>query len=76
MLEMTVPLGSGWGHGPWFPIVPLVWLALLVGAFLLFRRRDHRPIHSAEGVLAERYAKGEISADEYRERLSTLRRDG
>jgi uncharacterized membrane protein len=53
---------------------PLLWIAFIVGAFLLFRRRhDHWQTHSAEEVLAERYAKGEISADEYRQRLGVLR---
>jgi uncharacterized membrane protein len=34
-----------------------------------------RPVRG--GVLAERYAKGEISAEEYRQRLSVLqRKDG
>jgi uncharacterized membrane protein len=31
---------------------------------------------SAEGVLAERYARGEISDNEYRERLSVLKATG
>jgi uncharacterized membrane protein len=45
---------------------PLLWVALFVGAFFLFRRRGARwHTHSAEEVLAERYARGEISADEY-----------
>jgi putative membrane protein len=72
---MTVLAGSGWEHGGWFPFFPLLWIALLVGAFFLFRRRrDRWQTHSAEEVLAERYAKGEISADEYRQRLGVLRR--
>lgn len=75
-MEMTVLAGSGWGGGgPWFLLFPLLWIGLFVGAFFLFRRRrDHWQIHSAEEVLAERYARGEISVDEYRERRSVLRR--
>jgi putative membrane protein len=66
---------GGWGGGPWFLLFPLFWIALFVGAFFLFRRRSDRwQTHSAEGVLAERYAKGEISADEYQQRLGVLRR--
>jgi uncharacterized membrane protein len=62
------------GGGPWFLFFPLLWIGLFVGAFLLFRRRrDHWQTHSAEEVLAERYAKGEISADEYHQGLSVLR---
>lgn len=77
-MEMTVLAGSGWSGGPWFLFFPLLWIAVLIGAFFLFRRRrDHWQTHSAEQVLAERYAKGEISADEYRQRLGVLqRKDG
>lgn len=69
--------GTGWGPGPWWPIFPLVWL-LLWGAviFAVFRwargRRAQRP-RSGEEVLGERYARGEINEDEYRERLAVLR---
>jgi putative membrane protein len=73
-METTVLAGFGWGGGPWLLFFPLLWIAFIVGAFLLFRRRhDHWQTHSAEEVLAERYAKGEISADEYRQRLGVLR---
>jgi putative membrane protein len=74
-METTILAGAGWGGGPWFLFFPLLWVGLIVGAFFLFRRRrDHWQTQSAEEVLAERYAKGEISADEYRERLSVLQR--
>jgi putative membrane protein len=69
--------GAYWGPGTWWPIFPLFW-ALLLGLviFAVFRfRRDgrwHRH-HSAEDVLAERYARGEISVEEYGERLGVLR---
>lgn len=77
-MEMTVLAGFGGGGGPWFLFFPLLWIVLGVGAFFLFRRRrDDWQTHSAEEVLAERYAKGEISADEYRQQLSVLqRKDG
>ena len=72
---MSVPtlIAENWGDGPhWWP---LVWLAFIVTVFALFLRRatgrDGRP--SAEAVLGERYARGEIDAAEYRERLETLR---
>jgi putative membrane protein len=74
-MEMTALAGSGWGGGPWFLLFPLVWIALFVGAFFLFRGgRDRSQTRSAEEVLAERYARGEISADEYRLRLEVLLR--
>lgn len=76
-METIVLAGSGWDGGPWFPFFPLLWIGLLVGVFVLFRRRPGRwQTHSAEEVLAERYARGEISADEYRQRLDVLRTKG
>ena len=68
---------EGWGPGPWWPIFPLFWI-LVWGAviFTIFRfRRSGRwnHGHSAEEVLAERYARGEINVDEYRERLNVLK---
>jgi putative membrane protein len=45
--------------------------------FMVFRFRRGRgpwhPSHSGEGVLAERYARGEISEEEYRDRLKVLK---
>jgi putative membrane protein len=70
--------GGDWGPGPWWPIFPLFWL-LFIGVliFVVFRfRRGGGRWHqaqSAEGVLAERYARGEISVEEYRERLNVLK---
>jgi putative membrane protein len=69
--------GADWGPGPWWPIFPLFWVLLwgvVIFAVFRFRRgaRWHHG-HSAEDVLAERYARGEITADEYRERLSLLK---
>jgi putative membrane protein len=68
---------GGW-NGPWFLLFPLFWVVVLFTAFWLFRRRGpqwHRT-SSAEDVLAERYARGEITADEYRQRLGVLQRKG
>ena len=68
-----------WGAGPgWWPIFPILfWGLLFVGLFVFFRRRGGwDPLHpdrSGETVLAERYARGEISEQEYRERLGVLR---
>ena len=73
---MAILTGSGWGGGGgWFLFFPLLWIALIVGVFLLVRgRRDRWRTDSAEEILGERYARGEISADEYRQRLEVLRR--
>jgi putative membrane protein len=70
--------GGDWGPGPWWPIFPILWLLFLgfvIFAVFRFRRGGGRwhPGPSAEGVLAERYARGEISEDEYRERLEVLK---
>jgi putative membrane protein len=76
-MEISLLAGSGWGGGPWFLFFPLLWIGLFAGGFFLFfRRRDRWQTHSAEDVLAERYAKGEISAEEYRQRLGVLQRKG
>lgn len=79
---ITALMGSaGWGPhggpGPWIgPLVPLLWLAVIaLVVWLIVRRgRGGRPdgIERARGVLAERYANGELSTDEYRERLGQL----
>jgi putative membrane protein len=73
MIE-TILAVTGWHGGPWFLFFPLFWIALLVGGWLLFRRRDDRIRGlSAEEILGERYARGEITAEEYRQRREVLR---
>ncbi len=68
-------------HGHWwFAFFPLLWISLIV---LLFWRRGrwhhHHGWHggpggpSAEQVLGERYARGEITEEEYRQRRTVLR---
>ena len=59
---------------PFFPLIPLFFIGLWVFVFATFGRRwRHHPRRSGEAVLAERYARGEIDAREYRERRTTLR---
>jgi putative membrane protein len=66
-----------WGHG-WWPLWLVVW-ATLIGtvAWLVLKRRDNRrdPFDGARALLAERYARGELSAEEYRARLDELQRN-
>jgi putative membrane protein len=70
-----------WGYGgPWifFGLFRLLfWVVVIGGLFYVFRRRpywhEHHEARSGESVLAERYAKGEISEEEYRQRLTVLR---
>jgi putative membrane protein len=69
--------GWGDGHGPgWWMIVPiLVWVLVLSAAgYLIYRRSPAQAARSAaERTLAERYARGEISEDELKQRRAVLR---
>jgi putative membrane protein len=74
---------------PVFPITfGLFWVAVAVGVFYLVRRRiaanaanaeataaASSPMSRARGVLAERFARGEIDEDEYLTRMAALRDD-
>lgn len=53
----------------------LFWGALVVaGVYFIWRRPPQASTgSSAEDVLAERYARGEIDAEEYRRRREVLR---
>jgi putative membrane protein len=74
----------GGGHG-WGWLIGLAVLVLLVGltVWAVIRITQSRatppgaaappPRRSAEAVLADRLARGEIDADEYRKRLAVLR---
>jgi putative membrane protein len=74
-LEMLLAwAGHAWG--PWFLLFPLFWISVVVVLILAFRGGwGHRPDSgSAETILGERFARGEISPEEYRERLAVLHR--
>lgn len=70
---------SDWDHGGfwWFPFT-LVWVVVLGTAIWLVartvRRSERSGIERARDILAERYARGELSGEEYRERLDELSR--
>ena len=75
-----------WNYGCWgfWWFVPLAWL-LFIG-FIVFifwgrwrwwgRHGYRQKDESAEEILANRFARGEISEDEYKKRLQVLRGKG
>ena len=76
---LTSVVGSdGEHHGFWFPFA-FLWLVLLgLVVWFVVRGagwRHHHPsdMDRARGILAERFARGEITGEEYRERLEQLR---
>jgi putative membrane protein len=69
--------GSNSDHGGfWWAPFGLLWLVVLgTGIWLVLRstaRRKRTGVDRAREILAERYASGELSRDEYRERLAEL----
>lgn len=79
MLAMA-PTQLAAGHAGWMwagAIVMIVLWAILItsAAWLVATRPGHGPVvptDRAREILAERYARGEISADEYSDRLHVL----
>ncbi|MGW4639039.1 SHOCT domain-containing protein [Sphaerisporangium sp. NPDC004334] len=74
--------GMGWGYGLMILNMVLFWGLVIAVVVLLFRYLARRPgarggsgpaVPAAEDVLAQRYARGEIDAEEYHARLQTLR---
>lgn len=70
---VTVPEPADPAGGSFFPIV--FWaLVLSVAGYVIYRRSPKQQARSAgERTLAERYARGEISEDELRQRRTVLR---
>lgn len=76
MTELLM-MHPGWGGGPWFLVFPLLWIGIAVALFVAWRGRPtRRAAENAQEILAERFARGEISADEFRQRRDELRRRG
>jgi putative membrane protein len=66
------------GPGAWWPVFPLLWFLVVAGivtAVVVTGRRRARfgGVRSGEARLAERFADGEITEQEYRERLAVLK---
>ena len=83
MFTTLLATHDGWGHGPGpWALIPLtfflIWLAVIAFAVIRFRRGGGPPWARGGGrsVLDERFARGEITADEYRERRDVLREQG
>ncbi len=71
---------TGWGYGLMAVTGLLFWALVITGIVALvrylgrtdqYRPRTGQP--TAEQVLAERFARGEIDEEEYQRRLETLR---
>ena len=75
---------GGWGFALMAVSTVVFWGALITGGIALFRylnrtaakpgTAETRP--TPEQLLAERFARGEIDQEEYRQRLDTLRGPG
>jgi putative membrane protein len=65
--------GSWW----WMAIVMVIFWGGLIALAIAFIRRPHHAMQpaapGAQAILAERLARGEIEADEYRSRLDALK---
>lgn len=85
---MAMMWGYDWGWGAWFAMslmMVLFWGLVIAGIVVLVRsltgsRQGGGPSAdsgraSAEGILAERFARGEIDDDEYTRRRQLLRVD-
>lgn len=82
---MVFALGLQWPHPGgwtwlWGPVVLVLWVSAIALVVWLVvtntRPRQSSNLHRAEEILAERYARGEISHEEYRERLEQIRYGG
>ncbi len=65
--------GWGWMMGGWLAMILVAALIVLAFRGTGSPRAPDRTT-DPEGILAERFARGEISAEEYEERLAVLRR--
>jgi putative membrane protein len=72
--------GGAWSTGGWFwPLHLLWWVLVCIGVMMLFRwgfggMRDRRSDEDrAVAVLRERFARGEINATEFDERMRLLK---
>jgi putative membrane protein len=87
-LALSAIVFHPWHGGFLFVLFPLFWILLIVVLFAIFGRRRWRnhgacgygqqaqASASAESVLAQRFANGDVDEKEYRARLEVLRASG
>lgn len=67
---------DGWGGGwmwLWGTLMMLSWVAIIAAAvWFVGRSRDGARTSRAREILDERYARGELTTEEYRERIEQL----
>jgi putative membrane protein len=70
------PAGLGWGFMFGGMLIPLLFIVLLIvgGYYLLGPRTETARSETALAILDERYAKGEITKEQYREMKQELAR--
>ncbi|KAA5838127.1 SHOCT domain-containing protein [Saccharopolyspora hirsuta] len=64
--------GPGWPIGLVFLLLIVALVGVVVWSAVRGRPRRQSAVERAREILAERYARGEISSEEYRERLGGL----
>ncbi|MDQ7907111.1 SHOCT domain-containing protein [Phytohabitans sp. ZYX-F-186] len=71
--------GDGWDGPGWWVLVPIAFWVVVLSAvgYLIYRFSPRRAARTAaERTLAERFARGEIDAEELEQRRSVLRGKG
>lgn len=77
-------VSGGWAHWVWMAETILLWVLVITAVTLIVRYLVARggdgsaPATSAnreEGLLGERYARGELDDDEYQRRVKVLRQN-
>ena len=76
-LALVLANGNGWHHGHRWILFPILLLVIAAIVAALLRRRNSGPNDGEGGssprrILAERFARGVISGEEYRDRLAQL----
>lgn len=72
---MTHLVAHNWHGNHWWVVFPVLWLLLTAFVVALVRRRNRGGDgggDSARRILGERFARGEISVEEYHTRLGQL----